>query len=264
MFKKGIAPTVLVVLVVLSGCSGVVNTTPTDEQPSPTKTLSLGAVTYPDGVTESSVDGDVVASNHKEYLSDKNLTLREEINVSTGGSMKKATLHEKVGANQNPVWFQTEKPNKTETAYVQNWTKYVRNSTGNNTTYRVESHVPSSMILPPSYSGSRDLNRTFKMAEFEPVGAYSKGGQKRIVLETTSDNHYAKDGSEITEFNATIEIDQRGFVHSLSTRIVFSRNNQTVEQQSVMTITDINSTTVPTPSWLEEAKTQRETTIETS
>ncbi|UPM41784.1 DUF7537 family lipoprotein [Halocatena salina] len=246
-----------VVLVIgLAGCSGL----------SP-----FGSGTaYPDGYNESGItDPETAANQHSNALSEydsytqtmnitnpnrqvtMNLTVRvDEANKQSGADIKanregQEVMRMEMYQKNNTTYEKTQMPllgtvyNTTE----QSFSSFKANQTNTTDTEKWFSNV--------SFEEADTVTRNDEtLYKYNATGVDNAKAFTNVSGSTTIDS--------VESFNATLLVDKEGILRSFSFDITATSFGETQEMSAEIRTTDIGSTTVNEPEWIEEAKSQSE------
>ncbi|NEU55366.1 hypothetical protein [Halorussus sp. MSC15.2] len=242
---------VLSCLVALAGCSGALPGDGAGEQ-------TLGDVSYPAGVSDDGTNVTALANAHESALENSSLTLSIDSTVNSSAGNRSVVLDAAVGSARDNVLVNGSASGRQMSVYLTPEKRYTRIATGDNSeaAYQVTNRSQEAMRLVPSYSGSGYLDQFAGMANFTPTGVRTVNGTTLLVLQADGSNATATDRANVSEFDATILVDERGVVHSVTVEATSSRNGQEFRTTYSMTISDVGETTVAEPAWLDEARNQ--------
>lgn len=139
------------------------------------------------------------------------------------------------------------------------------------------SYVKQTGVSEPGYSAQNesfsqlresmsesDLKKQLTDPNYEGTGTVTRNDETLFRYNATSvddaDGFLIEQLStdNIESFNATLLVDEEGIIRSLTATIAYSFDSETYEATIRYHITDIDSTTVEEPDWLEEAKSESE------
>lgn len=233
-------------LVVLAGCSGALS--------GGDSTPTLDQMTYPDGVSENETNLSTLADTHVEALNDSSYTV--EVNTSEEYETRNVSANITSRVESNPRKALVNISAGSETSYITNETLYTKRTQNGDSRYEaIERSQNGSDPLARLYTGSGFIGQLNAEANFTPTGVRTVDGTPLVVLEpneTTVDMQ----GVNVTEYNATILVDERGVVHRFDRTLGFEMGNSSVRSEISMNVTKLNETTVEKPSWLDEARNQ--------
>jgi len=245
-------------LLLLSGCSSGV---PVNDTSSPTVTRTTTDVTdgfnYPRGINESGVNASLVAKNHEEALSRTNFTLRSstEANTSNGQRAGRLVLTADTGLAPVHLKHTVKHENKTTNTYATEETVYVRTGTGQEAAYSMYERSDSPIsVFPESYAATWFVRTHLRSAEFTPKRVVNRSGVPAVVLSASLADVNERDGKNVTSFNATVIVDRHGIVRLMSVTTTLVEGGETVTYSEQFVVTDLNSTTVAEPDWVDTAR----------
>ena len=238
----------VICLVALAGCSGALSG---DNGPA-----TLDDVTYPAGVTENGTNVSALADAHAEALNGSSFTLGLELAQNGSTANHSAAMHAAVGPDRGQVHVNLTGTNRRMATYLTEEKRYVRTTSNGEPAYRVVERAPEgAKLVPSSYSGAAYLDRyaAATRANFTPTGVRVVEGTPLIVLESDGSNVSAV-GANVTDYGATILVDERGVVHSFEMSARTESDGQYSEISFSMALSNVNATTVTEPAWLDEAR----------
>ncbi len=240
----------LVIVLGLAGCSGL----------SP-----FGSdVSYPDGYNESGItDAETAANQHSEALSEHdNYTL--EMNV-TGTE----------GTGETGFTFRVDEANEQATMNLsvegEEESMSIERYQDENTTYE-KTEMPTFGTVydtteepAESFQGNltnhTDMEPLFANGSFEEAGTVTRDDETLLRYNATDieDPDAFINTSEISNdsiesFNSTVLVNEEGIVRSFEFDMTYTADGETEEASLMIRVTDIDSTTVKEPDWLEEAE----------
>ncbi|RRJ28061.1 DUF7537 family lipoprotein [Halocatena pleomorpha] len=243
-----------VVLVVgLTGCSGL----------SP-----FGSGTaYPDGYNESGItDPETAANQHSKALSEYD-SYTYKMNVSSSKDVEMNFTIRIDEANKQSIADITANRKEQEVIRMEMYQE-------NNTTYE-KTQMPllgtiyntseeSFSSFQENQTNTTDMNGWFANASFEGAGTVTRNGETLYRYnatdvdnpETYTDLTQSATIDSVETFNATILVDKEGILRSLTFDITATSFGKTQKMSSEIRITDIGSTAVNKPDWIETAKSQ--------
>ena len=255
--RRPLAATVaLTALLLLAGCTGG---TPLGGSGSADgHAVSLASVQYPAGVTNESVDAKTVSQGHEAALANRSLTFHLQLNQTVGGNSRSGIIVEKTTGDGSPMWTRARMPGASgipveRVVYQRGDKRFERTTVNGNTSYRVTTRPPSFGIGAPSPSGSRLVNQTLSIAQFTPTRAESVNGTTLVVLTASKSDVSDAVNGNVSRFDASMTIDQEGVVHSFQYNVTMNQGGQRMSVSESARLTNIGSTTVPRPNWLDEA-----------
>jgi hypothetical protein len=230
-------------LVVLSGCSGL-----------------TGGGEYPPGTNETHVNETALVIGHQSALDNRSYTVVSRVNVSLERTPENVTLpprqgrtEVRIGTGGTPYHSIETRGNRTSELFIANGTVYRRVETPHDVAYRVlrpgaRGPVNETLGAPNGLEllvAPPDPNYTFVRRE----GGFL--GERLYVFraESTGFPGETGDGSE-TNFTATLRVTGDGAIRSYEDSIALGEGST----NRTFRVTDIGSTAVPEPEWLEAAR----------
>lgn len=230
----------LAALALLAGCAGA---------------LSAGdSTTYPDGVTETDVNGTAVAQNHATALDGSSRTLSMTINNSMGEVSQEIHVTQKVGTDRENVWLRMNTTGGAQTLYLTADEQYAKYSIDNQIRYDVRERPPDvSSVAPVSSTGEHVVNATLSAGNFTVAGTDERDGTTTTTLTADAFDADADVPEGATDLDATVVVDETGVVRSLDYRLTFEQDGRTATTTVSLDVSAIGSTTVPAPDWRDDA-----------
>ena len=281
-------------LLVLAGCTGTTGSSTTVAEPEPTATPTATTMPTPDPTPEPAVkpgqiDAGAVADRHTAAIRDAgSYTMRT--NISFDGFNESspvgafATLFSlsntirvdleagrslSVGGSEHPEMPTTETYVDAERGQT-----FRRSATQDgNVTYQTFEYVPAALqnstdAGAKQMTGGDQVERWLSTVNFSVVGVEQVDGQSFTRLEAEGPDSHAKlneglntwNDSDYESMRTTMLIDDEGIVRELRYEIVVNTSGEAATSTMTIRWTDVGSTTVQEPNWLDEAQT---TTTET-
>jgi hypothetical protein len=248
MRRKALQLLVVVSLVALAGCSGALS--------GGDGAQSLDDVTYPAGVSENGTNLTALADAHENQLQNQSFTLEVASSVNSSMGNQSIALDTAVGADREEIRVNGSAVGQNVSVYVTGEKRYTRLNLGNgDVRYQVGDRNPeSNQIVPESYTGRSYLDRFAGSGNFTPTGVRTLDGETVIVLEADGNNATQSQQVNVTDYNATMLVDQQGVVRSVSVEVSAAQQGQQARTEFSMNVTDVGETTVVEPTWLDEAR----------
>jgi hypothetical protein len=242
-------------LVALAGCSGALSGVGGDGGPT------LEDASYPDGVSDNGTDLAALSNAHAEALNGSSFALSLDVTQNSSAANRSMAVDAAVGPDRDDVRVNVSGANQTMATYATAEKRYLRISSGEGTNYRVtERTADGAKLLPSSYSGTEYLDRFAGQVEanFTPTEVREVDGTTLIVLKANESEVSDPEGTNLTDYDATLLVDERGVIHRFEVSAQTERGGESIRNSLAMTISDVNETTVEEPSWLDEARNQTE------
>lgn len=239
-------------LVALAGCSGAL----TDGGGAGERTLD--DVTYPAGVSENGTNVSALAAAHESHLQNRSLTLEVSSTVNTSAGERSVALDAAVGADRDNVLVNGTTMGQQVSIYLTPDRQYTRIAAGSGeAAYRASNRTPgAAQLVPSSYSGAGYLDQFGGAANFTPTGVRTVDGEPLVVLRADGSNATAAPAANVTDYEATMLVDEHGVVRSVTVEATSRRNGQQLRANYSLNVSDVGETTVEAPAWLDEAKNQ--------
>jgi hypothetical protein len=248
---------VLAVLCVLAGCSGFdgEESTASAETVTPAPVPEVPADPA-EGISEHQVDAPVVATNHHRALANTSYTSRTQVQwqVSNNTTYADTTVH-RVDAGGQPSHVVAEygRPRSTD-----NQTGHELWSDGNRTLLRVETEdgdanyrrLGSTAVV--EYPRSRMINSLF--ARLDPAAVRRTSDGETIVTGRMDDVAHLRGLARFrNERNATMaaRVTPSGYVDRVAITFEATYGDAVVDVRLTYDVTDVGSTTVTEPDWVE-------------
>jgi hypothetical protein len=259
----------------LAGCGGtggqntILGDTPGQADPVETATdapqTPVETATPPDGpqgIEGDSVDTQLLAAGHAAALQQYDYRL----SINRSGRINDSFV-QRTSAGKLPLYTYIEKPSATARQYYTRTSEVgmdrrgvmnYANTTASGGGYVVQL-IPGALGPTPA---DRRVNRYVRPLDLQPAGERTVDGRTYRVLTadmsrediaaTNTTSVRPSDFSEATGLEATLLVDQRGFVQSMN--VTYEYENETTALS--MRVDRIGSTTVEEPGWLCEARAQ--------
>lgn len=240
-------------LVALAGCSGALS----GGDAGPT----LEDASYPAGVSDNGTDLAALSDAHAEALNGSSFALSLDVSQNSSASNRSMAVDAAVGPDRDEVRVNVSGANQSMATYATSETRYLQVTAGDRTNYRATERSDSALrLLPSSYSGVEYLGRFGGQAgaNFTPTGVREVDGTTLIVLEANGSDASAPEGANLTDYDATVLVDEQGVVHRFEASARTEQGGNWVRSSVTMTISGVNETTVSEPAWLDEARNRTE------
>lgn len=246
-----------VVLVIgLAGCSGL----------SP---FGSGSA-YPDGYNESEItDPETAAEQHSEALSEydsytqnlnitsSNQEIEMNMSVQVDGSNKQASAGTTLSQEDEEV-VEVEMYQDDNTTYEKTETPLF------GTVYNMTDESFSTFL--GNVTNDTDKAELFSNANFEEGGTVTHNDETLYRYNATEVDDpeeflnlsESSEADSVESFNATLLVDEEGIMRSLTIDMTTTTLGETEEISLELRITELDSTTVEEPDWLEEAESKAE------
>lgn len=253
MVRKAAAAIVLAAMLLTAGCS-----TNNPVGPETTQGPDIDPSNLPDGVSTDGINSKTIADNHKQALQGESVTLSVSLSQSAGGRSQTAEFQERSTANRDRIWFNGNFGQQLQEMYLTPNRIHAKSTAGNRTQYNVQNRTNSRrQVLPVTATGSRFINTTLSSGDNFTVANKSEQGETTFyVLNSTSISGDLPNinTQNVSEFRSSAVIDEHGVVHSLSYHVEFQRGDRSAATTATFELSNVGSTTVPKPDWLDEAR----------
>ncbi|WP_134671090.1 DUF7537 family lipoprotein [Halorussus marinus] len=240
-------------LVVLAGCSGALP----GGADEPTTADAAAEMNYPDAVSENGTNVSALAAGHAEALNGTGFSLSLATAQNGSSGEQSAELDAAVGPDRERVRANVSGAGQRTEIYATAEKRYQRLSAGNETAYRVTNRTSqASQVVPSSLSGAVYLEQyaAATNANLTPDGVREIDGTTVVVLRADGANVSVPGGTNVTAYDATALVDERGIVHSFEVSVDTAQADSAATLSVSMNVSDVGETTVAEPSWLDEAK----------
>lgn len=267
----------LVVVGMLAGCSTVPGMDDSSDSPSPTADAD-GVATdeavetsgstdtetpteesgpeefeYPPGVTPETVDLEALADAHDRRLADESYSLEARMTAEVADDERTETVAERRDPDSQRRFRREISESGEIDRYATADAEYERRDD------TVEPRYETTPVETFDDERYRMANAS-KLFEFEPaVGNYTveegtvEDGRSMVRLRATEPARTAE-GIEVHSLESTMAVDERGIVREYRLRVTATnRRGVNVTYRSEFELTDVGSTVVKEPSWLETA-----------
>lgn len=262
----------LVLMVVIAGCSGLnplgSGDPPSDEKTETDRKTKTSEVTYPAGFSPEGVtDPEKAAQNHNKKLSEHDsFTQNVELNTvisgveASGKALRKADVKNKHSHVVHDVKVLGQTFRHYE-SYQSEGTEYTMNqSSGGDVTYNV-SERPFNLNDTRESTEIRDRLESANFGKAKEIRRDGKTVLRYKAKNTSNADPFIIDDSvsnpTVSDFNATLFVAQNGIIQEFRYSITYSSDEMDQQTDSVTyKTTNLDSTTVEKPDWVDEAKAQ--------
>lgn len=235
-------------LVALAGCSGALSSSSGDD-------ATLEDVSYPDGVSENGTNVSALAAGHSAALENSSFTLSIESTQNTSAGNRSVRMDAAMTADRDRLRANLTAAQRSISLYATEDEQFRRTVADGEPSYRVSNRTPRGMqFIPPSYSGARYVEQFGSLANFTPSDVREVDGTTLIVLTANESAVDAPEGVNVTDYDATILVDEQGTIHRISVEAETTQNDQKAHIAFSMNVSDVNETSVDEPNWLDEAR----------
>lgn len=246
--RKPIAVLAVGVLVLLAGCSAVPfaggsgEEIPSDEQ-----------------------SAEEFKQAHASALEEQgSFTTTVEVTQSQGDKSQTNTYMYEVDTASNQALSTVETPASAIQLYTAGDTTFVQQSAGNQTAYQMDSAPYDAAVQPVTTEEATLSNAVLPIGNvtYQETGTKMYNGVEVTVYEANEEEaKKALGGSDeskttVESFESEIYVDENGIVRYQTVSYKMSANGKTLEASLELEITDVGSTTVEEPDWIDTAKEQ--------
>lgn len=244
-----------VVLVIgLAGCSGL----------SP---FGSGSA-YPDGYNESEItDPETAAEQHNQALSEYD-SYTQKMNITSSNQGVEMNMSVQVDESNKQASADTKLNKEDEEVmrlemYQDGNTTYEKTETPLfGTVYNTTDESFSTFL--GNETNNTDKAELFSNANFEEGGTVTRNDETLYRYNATEVDDpeefinlsESSEADSVESFNATLLVDEEGIMRSLTIDMTTTTLGETQEISAEIRITDLDSTTVEEPDWLEEAESE--------
>lgn len=236
---------VLLCLVATAGCLGYLR--PDSAEPT------LDDVTFPPGVSESGTNVTALAAGHTATLENRSFTYRVEMEEPN----ESGTMEARIDAGRNRLLVHTNTSDGRRAVYLTEESEYEKRVSDGETAYEVRDRTPAWLsMVPISYTGASIVEQFAGPVNYTATGVETVDGTALLVLTANeSDLESGSDSVELRSYDGRILVDEAGRIHSFAVDFEAEYADGTTSALSIeMTISDVGSTAVPEPDWLDEAR----------
>lgn len=242
----------IVALVVLAGCSGGLSggdATATDDGPT------LDDVSYPPGVSENGTNVSALAEAHAGVLENESFALTADSVMNSSMTNQSVRLEAAVNEDRDSVLVDGSMRGQQVSMYLTAEKRYTRIGTGNGSTYRTTDRTSDAVkLVPSSFTGTNYLGQFAGVGDFTPTDAREANGTTVVALEADGSNATEAATANLTDYEATMLVDERGVVRSMTVDATSTTRGRQYSTSFSMKIESVGATTVSEPAWLDEAR----------
>lgn len=234
-------------LVALAGCTGAL----TGGGDDPT----LEDVSYPAGVSENGTNVSALADAHSAVLENRSFTLSVNGTVNSPTANQSVRLDASVGRNRENVLVNGTMMGQQVSMYLTAEKRYTRLDADGEVSYRANRRTSDAVrLVPSSFTGASYLDRFGGVANATPTDVRETNGATLIVLRADGSDATASEQANVTDYNATLLVDEQGVVHSMTVEATTTRDGRRSTTEFALEISNVGETTVAEPPWLDEAR----------
>lgn len=261
--RKQIAAIAVVALLVFAGCSAGGDGDATTAAPETTDAPADATTTESDGdgpIYESPLESNTVAENHESAIRDAGtFTLASTSNQSQGEQSRSIESTVTVDLSSGEYFSQRDAGAQLiETYAYGNGTAYQRLTFNNQSQYSIPQRTSNTSQL-----ASGDIGSFVNGFQFDHAGTESVDGTETDVYEASGfeDLNQSAEGfgeldeENVTSIDARVYVADSGLVKQFEYSLVIQTENGEASIEIQQRYTDIGSTTVEQPPWLDEART---------
>lgn len=263
MTRRALVAIAVALLVVLAGCGGTAEptadtSTGTAETTgaSPTQTVGLDDVALPAGVSESGVtDADALTSAHADALSGTSVTVSMDFRLEVNGTGQNVSFRGEVTPDTDTGWMQVTLQDGVGTYYTDGGTTYRKVEQNGETTFGTTEQV-SALPVEPRFGADARIGDALRAANWTATGVVERNGTRLIRLEASDvslpDSVDVANATDV-DSSGVLLVDADGVVHHVSVRTHVTSDEKTVVYEIEVTLSDVGSTTIQRPDWVDEA-----------
>lgn len=260
----------LVVMIGLAGCSGISplggdTETDTNQTDTADNTSDEADVSYPAGYDETGItDPETAADQHNQALSEydtyaRNLTLGDEASQT---EINTASMID--GAEQRGTSETTAIRDGTlaieENQYHEDGVTYEKSSIVDTDLYNSTEEPFSS--FEANNSNTSNIEKMLENVSVESAGTVTRGGDTLYQYNATGVDNAEPFVSTVQpveidaveSFNATLLVDEEGIIRQFESTTTYTEAGERWNATVAVQFTDVGSTSVEEPDWLENAK----------
>lgn len=236
-------------LVALAGCTGALS----GGGDGPT----LDDVSYPPGVSENGTNVSALADAHSAALENRSFALSANSTVNAPTANESVRLDASVGRDRENVLVNATLTNQQVSMYLTAEKRYTRISADGEVSYQANRRTSDAVkLVPSSFTGAGYLDRFGGIANFTPTGVREVDGTTLVVLRADGSNATASEQANVTDYNATLLVDEQGVVRSMTVEATSTLDGRQSTTAFSLEISNVGETTVAEPAWLDEARNQ--------
>ena len=266
MNRSAVAAVALAMVVLLAGCggsgdAGLETDTPmptAEETPITTPTPSLADVSMPAGVSETGVtDRSALVQAHADGLDGVAATVEIDFRLTVDGEGQNVALRGKVTPGDDQGWMHVSTRDGVGTYYTEGETTYEKVEVGEETTYGTTDQV-SAIPSAPRFGTDARLYDALSNANWTFDRVVSQDGALLLRYEATEVT--LPDGVDVDREDGSATADgvllvgEDGIVRHVDIGLTVVTDTETVEYGLSISISDIGSTTIDQPDWVEHAE----------
>lgn len=270
MNRRPVAAVALVVLVALAGCGGSGGIDTGTESPSPdgtdaptataspTPTPSFDDVTKPPGVSEDGLtDREALLDAHASALDGKAVTVDVDFRLTVDGDGQNASLRGKVTPDDDQGWMRVTTTDGTGTYYTEGGTTYEKVVVDDSTSYGTTDQV-SAIPETPRFGADARLRDALWNANWTFDQVVQRDGERLLRFEATrvtlpSQVDVDRENAS-TSTDGVLLVDEDGVVRHVEINASVETDEQTVEYGLSVSFSDVGSTTIQRPDWVDRAE----------
>ena len=283
--NRHLSVALLALLIVLAGCAGGPSAdgppdaripdraTTAEQSPSPSKATATPTPVRPDGfppgVTETRLrNATRLAAAHQTAIREESFAFRQVVSMAVDLPVDGRTLRTSattvgvVSRNLSTFHLQTTSHesdgNWSETTAREQWANatalYRHTDDGNRARYAtIPRQEAMQMEIDSQATGFIVMNDVLGRGDYEVVTTSERDGRTFFTLEAT--NYTAGDAGNLSRFESTVVVDDRGVVRRLNTTLVASEDadSQLRRMHFEFELTRVGSITVEKPAWVANA-----------
>lgn len=246
----------LVALVALAGCSALDGSasTPGANDGSPTPEPFVGP--------DESVGGSELADQHERQLrSSDDFTVRTNLTFSSSSNVATEITELRANPDEGVYWEYTDGFDPVERYRYTDGDETLVRVVGDSTTYDAASEPYDGGVEPVALNDSLHASTIEQLFDGE-VDLENRGTTTHDGVTTTefaaagadSWNPPNYDTSDVTEFDVRVLVDRNGVVRLLEYRVVEESGGESTVLEVTVAVSDVGSTDVTEPDWLDEAR----------
>lgn len=268
MIRRSVAVLALVLVVALAGCGGsgqqglsTGTPSPDGSEPSPstpTPTPSLADVSVPPGVSEDGVtDRDALLSAHADGLDGKSVTVDVDFQLTIDGDGQNAGLRGKVTPDDDAGWLRVSTTDGTGTYYTEGGTTYEKVVVDGSTSYGTTDQV-SAIPQTTRFGADTRLRDALWNANWSFDRVVERDGELLLRYEATRVSLPSEVDVDRSDADATshgvLLVGEDGVVREVDIGVTVETDEETVEYGLSVTFSEIGSTTIQRPDWIDRAE----------
>lgn len=275
MNRRVLAAVAVAALVLLAGCGGADQTatespgmggespegtaegTPTASATStPTPSDPFAGVSMAPGTTEDGVtNASELLAAHASALDGRSVTVDMDFTLEVNGSGQNVSFRGKVTPDDDRGWMRIDLQDGTGTYYTESGTTYQKVVQNGETSYGTTTSV-SAIPTKPRFGADIRIRSAITAANWTATGVVERDGEQLIRYEATDvdlPDSVNVSGDTTTETSGTLLVGEDGAVHYVAVHTRVESSDETVVYSIEVDLTDVGSTTVERPDWVDEA-----------